>query len=67
MAESAALLVDDVLPHEPLRQWVLSFPFQLRFLLASYPEFMGKVLGIVQRVPSTQVIRKAGFTRATVN
>jgi ribosomal protein S27E len=23
MAESAALLVDDVLPHEPIRQWVL--------------------------------------------
>jgi hypothetical protein len=35
MAESAALLVDDVLPHEPIRQWVLSFPFQLRFLFAS--------------------------------
>ncbi len=23
IAESAALLVDDVLPHEPIRQWVL--------------------------------------------
>jgi hypothetical protein len=65
MAESAALLVDDVLPHQPVRQWVLSFPFQLRFLLASYPELMGKVLAIVQRVLSTHVIRKAGFTRAT--
>jgi hypothetical protein len=42
MAESAALLVDDVLPHEPIRQWVLSFPFQLRFLFASYPRIMGK-------------------------
>ena len=30
MAESAALLVDDVLPHQPIRQWVLSFPFPLR-------------------------------------
>ncbi len=28
MAERAALLVDDVLPHKPIRQWVLSFPFQ---------------------------------------
>ncbi|MCP4270644.1 MAG: hypothetical protein GY781_01580 [Gammaproteobacteria bacterium] len=45
MAESAALLVDEVLPHEPMRQWVLSFPFQLRFLFASRPELMGKVLG----------------------
>ena len=29
MAESAALLVDEVLPERPIRQWVLSFPFQL--------------------------------------
>jgi hypothetical protein len=27
MAESAALLVDEVFPEQPLRQWVLSFPF----------------------------------------
>jgi ribosomal protein S27E len=31
MVESAALLVDEVFPAEPIRQWVLSFPFQLRF------------------------------------
>jgi hypothetical protein len=31
MAESAALLVDEVLPEKPMRQWVSSFPFQLRF------------------------------------
>jgi hypothetical protein len=43
MAESAALLVDEVLPHEPMRQWELSFPFQLRFLFASRPELMGGV------------------------
>ena len=36
---------------------VLSFPFQLRFLLSSYPELMGKVLGIVQRVLSTHLIK----------
>ncbi len=30
--KSAALLVDEVLPEQPMRQWVLSFPFQLRFL-----------------------------------
>jgi hypothetical protein len=27
MAESAALLVDAVIPEQPLRQWVLSFPY----------------------------------------
>jgi len=30
-------LVDEVLPEQPVRQWVLSFPFQLRFLFASRP------------------------------
>jgi hypothetical protein len=59
MAESAALLVDDVLPHEPIRQWVLSFPFQLRFLFASYPQIMGKVLGIVYRTLATHITKKS--------
>ena len=67
MVESAALLVDDVFPREPIRQWVLSFPFQLRFLLASYPDLMGKVLGIVYRTLATHIIHKAGFTKATAH
>ena len=65
MAESAALLVDDVLPHEPIRQWVLSFPFQLRFLFASYPRIMGKVLGIVYRTLATHITKKAGYNKQT--
>ena len=63
MAESAALLVDEVLPHEPIRQWVLSFPYQLRFLFASRPELMGKVLGIVYRAIASHLINKAGLSR----
>ena len=39
----------------------MSFPFQLRFLFASDPELMGKVLGIVCRALSTHLIKKAGF------
>ena len=62
MAESAALLVDDVLPHQPIRQWVLSFPFPLRFLLASYPELMSKVLGNVQRALSTHFLFAWGYS-----
>jgi len=65
MAESAALLVDEVLPEQPIRQWVLSFPFQLRFLFASRPQLMGRVLGIVYRAISSHLIQKAGFTRKT--
>ena len=77
MAESAALLVGEVLPEQPmpkalaalagqaLRQWVLSYPFQLRFLFASWPEIMGRVLGIVYRVIATHLVKKAGLTHAT--
>ncbi len=63
MAETAALLVDDVLPHKPIRQWVLSFPYPLRFLLANSPQVMSKVLGIVNRVISTHLVQKVGFNR----
>jgi len=65
MTDSAALLVDEVLPHQPMRQWVLSFPFPLRFLLASQPAIMSKVLGIVYRAIATHLTRKAGRTKAT--
>jgi hypothetical protein len=67
MTESAALLADAVLPNEPMRQWVLSFPFQLRFLLASYPELMGKVLGIVYRTLATHLLHEAGFSKTTAH
>jgi hypothetical protein len=35
MADSSALLADDALPRKPMRQWVLSLPFALRFLHAT--------------------------------
>jgi hypothetical protein len=66
MAESAALLVDGVLPHEPMRQWVLSVPFPLRFLFASRPAIMGKVLGIVYRTIATHLAKNAGYRKTTV-
>jgi len=52
MAESAALLVDEAFPEQPVRQWVLSVSYPLRFLFASRPEIMGAVLGIVYPVSS---------------
>lgn len=63
MTESAALLVDDVFPDQPVRQWVLSVPYPLRFLLASRPEIMGRVLAIVYRCIATHLCKKAGFPR----
>jgi ribosomal protein S27E len=65
MVESAALLVDGVFPEQPVRQWVLSFPYPLRFLFASRAAIMGQVLGIVYRVIAGHLIKKAGFTRQT--
>lgn len=49
MAESIALLVAEVLTEQPIRQWVLNSPLQLRFLFASRPQLMGWVPGIVYR------------------
>jgi len=42
---------------------VLSFPFQLRFLFASRPMITGQVLGIVYRVISMNLVKKAGYSR----
>jgi hypothetical protein len=50
MAESAALQDDEVFPEQPIRQCLLSFPFQFRFLFASHQELMAQMLGIVYRV-----------------
>ena len=62
MAESAALLVDDVLRGYPIRQWVLSLPIPLRLLLARYPSELSKVMGIIHRAISTHIVSRAGFT-----
>jgi hypothetical protein len=63
MIESSALLVDSILPHQPIRQWVLSIPYPLRFLFASQPHVMSKALGTVYRAISGYLIKKAGYTR----
>ena len=63
MAETAALRADEVFPDVPLRQWVISFPFPLRYLFAAHPQAMSKVLGIVYRAISNHLIHKAGLKR----
>jgi len=62
MVESAALLVDSVLPRQPIRQWVLSVPFPLRWLFASDPRVLGKALLVVTRAIGSYLVKKAGFT-----
>ncbi len=60
MAESAALLVDDVLLGYPVRQWVLSLPIPLRLLLARYPRELSKVMQIIHRAISHTLLTKQG-------
>jgi hypothetical protein len=53
------------LPERPLRQWVLSLPHALRFLLATNPAALTQVLGVVYRTISGHLLKRAGLTRAT--
>ena len=46
MAELAAHLVDAVLPHVPVRQWVLTLPYRLRYLLAWNHQLCRAVLAV---------------------
>lgn len=65
MAESARHLVEEMFGPRPVRQWVLSFPYPLRFLFASKPEAIGPVLGIVHRVIGGWLAAQAGVPRDT--
>jgi hypothetical protein len=48
------------LPTVALRQWVISFPFALRFLFARQSHAMGRVLDIVYRTIASHLVHKAG-------
>jgi hypothetical protein len=50
MTECAARLVNEVLPRVPVRQWVLSLPSRLRYLLAWDHGLARAVLGVSVRV-----------------
>jgi len=50
MADTAAHLVDRVFPHVPVRQWVLSLPFALRYRLAYDAQMTTAVLQVFIRV-----------------
>jgi hypothetical protein len=49
MANTAAHLVDRVLPEVPYRQWVLSLPRRVRFQLACDDELLSAVLALLVR------------------
>ncbi len=64
MAETAAHLVEQVIPHVPVRQWVVSCPIPLRHLFATQPQRLSPVLQVIHRALSTFVIHQAGLTHA---
>ena len=64
MADTAAHLVDRVLPRAPYRQWVFTVPKPLRLVLAGDPEWTSWVSGLVVRSISAwqrRVARKRGI------
>jgi hypothetical protein len=65
MIETAAYLIDNVLPSVPVRQWVLSFPWSLRLLFAREPKTHGQCLAVVTRAIETDLIKRAGLTSAS--
>jgi len=50
MAEVAAHLCDHVIPHVPVRQWVLSLPKRLRPYLTHDPVLVGRILAVLLRI-----------------
>jgi hypothetical protein len=59
MSKTAAHLVDHVIPHVPVRQWVLSLPIPLRLLMAAQPELVTPVRQVVQPVVSRYLLDHA--------
>lgn len=49
MAETAAHLVDNVIPRVPVRQWVLSLPLPIRFIVGYDSKLLTEVLGVFMR------------------
>jgi len=59
MNETAALLVDHVLPPVPVRQWVLTLPIELRYRLAYDGQLCSDALAVFLRAVSGWYRRRA--------
>ena len=68
MAQTAAHLVDHIIPDVPVRQWVLSLPIRLpiplRLLLAAQPLLVTLVLQVVHRAVTRFLLDQAGLKAA---
>jgi hypothetical protein len=59
MAETAAHVVDHVLPHVPVRQWVLTLPMALRYRAGFHPALSSAILELFLRTVFGWLRRKA--------
>jgi len=59
MADTAAHLVDHVLPHVPVRQWVLTVPFELRYRMAYDRTVLREVRRVMIRTVFAHLRRRA--------
>ena len=59
MADTAAHLVDRVLPLAPYRQWTLSLPHDVRLLVVRNPDLLSRVLTLFLRAVFTYQRRRA--------
>lgn len=64
MSETAAHLVDSVLPMKPVRQWVLTFPVPIRLCLAVRPKILTKALEISHAAIANYYRKKANANGA---
>jgi hypothetical protein len=62
MADTAAWLVDAVLPEVPVRQWVLSLPYRLSYLCARDPELCSAVRRILVNAVFGSLRKRCGIT-----
>jgi hypothetical protein len=60
MAATALHVIDNVLPDCPTRQWVVSFPFELRLVLAADAKLFGAALKVFVRVVERYYLERAG-------
>lgn len=59
MCNTAAVVVDPVLPEAPVRQWILSAPFEIRLLLARNAEAFGELMQLFMEEVLSQYRRRA--------
>src|SRR5262249_43502445 len=70
MAQTAAHLVEQVLPWVPTRQWVVSVPIPLRYWMASSQDLTAKVHTIIRTTIGQYYVNQAvtqGHERANVH